>query len=127
VIAPSFGDIFYNNCSKNGVLPVRLATGHVEQLLKLASELARPELTVDLTRCRVIVTDSDEYPLEVGEYQRTVLLSGLDEDAATLARLPRIEAHERAYFAERPWLFEDFDGMSGMACGGSAIFGVPRF
>jgi 3-isopropylmalate/(R)-2-methylmalate dehydratase small subunit len=104
VIAPSYGDIFYNNCFKNGVLPVRLSAEKVEHLLTLASDLSAPELTVDLTRCRVILPDGKEYRFEVSQYQRTSLLNGLDEVAATLARMSQIEAHERAYFAERPWL-----------------------
>jgi 3-isopropylmalate/(R)-2-methylmalate dehydratase small subunit len=104
VIAPSFGDIFYGNCFKNGVLPVRLPAEAVEQLLALIARTGDPTLTVDLVACRITAPDGSEYPFEVGEYHRTALLEGLDEVSATLARMPAIEAHERAYYAERPWL-----------------------
>lgn len=104
VIAPSFGDIFYGNCFKNGVLPVRLASEEVEQLLALAGEAAEPTLTVDLEACTVSAPGGTRYAFEVGDYHRTALLGGLDEVSATLARMPAIEAHERAYYRTRPWL-----------------------
>lgn len=104
VIAPSFGDIFYGNCFKNGVLPVRLPAKQVEHLLKLTADAPDPTLTVDLEACRVSAPDGTAYPFEVGDYHRTALLGGLDEVSATLSRMPAIEAHERGYYGTRPWL-----------------------
>jgi 3-isopropylmalate/(R)-2-methylmalate dehydratase small subunit len=104
VIAPSFGDIFYNNCFKNGMLPVRLPSDDVEYLLTLAETHPAPLCTVDLELCTVTDPDGRRYPFEVGGYQRSALLHGLDEIAATLRRLPAIQAHESVYLARRPWL-----------------------
>jgi 3-isopropylmalate/(R)-2-methylmalate dehydratase small subunit len=104
VVAPSFGDIFYNNCFKNGMLPVRLPGDHVEHLLRLAATSADPRFTVDLETCLLSAPDGTRYRFEVGEYHRTALLGGLDEIASTLTRLAAVEAHEAAYLARRPWL-----------------------
>jgi 3-isopropylmalate/(R)-2-methylmalate dehydratase small subunit len=104
IIAPSFGDIFYGNCFKNGLLPVRLPAGDVEELLKLASTSDDPTFTVDLESCLITAPDGRRQRFDVGEYQRHALLNGLDEIAATMSRLPAIQAHESAYLAQRPWL-----------------------
>jgi 3-isopropylmalate/(R)-2-methylmalate dehydratase small subunit len=107
IIAPSFGDIFYGNCTKNGVLPVRLPAEAVQRLTGLAEARPGAELTVDLGACTVTAPDGSVLPFEIGGYHRHLLLHGLDEVAATLERLPEIEAHEQAYLAQRPWLAAD--------------------
>lgn len=104
IIAPSFGDIFYGNCFKNGVLPVRLATRHVEDLADLVARPEQATLTVDLERCLVIDSCGTQYAFDVGDYRRAALLEGLDEVAATLRKLQTIERHEKAYFTRRPWI-----------------------
>ena len=104
IIAPSFGDIFYNNCFKSGVLPVRLSVDEVEELLALARDSVDPTFTIDLEEKEVRAPGGKAYAFEVGDYHRDALLAGLDEIAASLARLPMVEAHERAYYAQRPWL-----------------------
>ncbi|MET0371613.1 MAG: 3-isopropylmalate dehydratase small subunit [Sphingobium sp.] len=104
VIAPSFGDIFFNNCFKNGFLPVRLPTATVERLLDLAEAMPGAPFTVNLETQAVLAPDGSILPFEVGAYQRDMLLRGLDEIAVTLDKLPAIEAREAAYFGERPWL-----------------------
>lgn len=104
IIAPSFGDIFYNNCFKSGVLPVRLPVSSVEDLLVLARDTTEPRFTVDLEARQVRAPDGRCFTFEIGEYHRDALLAGLDEVSASLARLPAIEAHEAAYYAQRPWL-----------------------
>jgi 3-isopropylmalate/(R)-2-methylmalate dehydratase small subunit len=104
VVAPSFGDIFYNNCFKNGLLPVRLGSDAVDHLLELADRVGARATTIDLERCRVTAADGSVHFFEVSDYQRQALLEGLDEVTATLARQPAIEAHEQAYLQRRPWL-----------------------
>jgi 3-isopropylmalate/(R)-2-methylmalate dehydratase small subunit len=104
IIAPSFGDIFYNNCFKSAVLPVKLPRDAVEALLRLATDSAEPLFTVDLEGQTVTAPDGSVQGFEIGAYNRHMLLNGLDEIEATLEKLPAIEAHEAAYFATRPWL-----------------------
>ena len=104
IIAPSFADIFFNNCFKNGVLPIRLSPPEVETLLALAADPEKAEITVDLEAKTVIGADGKTRPFDIAEYYREMLLQGLNEISATRARLPRIEAFERGYHGERPWL-----------------------
>ena len=104
IIAPSFGDIFYNNCFKNGMLPVRLAGDVVEGLL--AQVRVAPELTIDLEAQMVRSAAGVSHGFDIGAYQRHLLLEGLDEISATLRRMAQITSAEAAYFARRPWLAE---------------------
>ncbi len=104
VIAPSFGDIFHNNCFKNGMLPVRLPQAEVDALLALVADPARAEITVNLEDQTVLAADGRVRRFEVVEYYRQALLDGLDEISATLTRTARIDAFERDYRATRPWL-----------------------
>jgi 3-isopropylmalate/(R)-2-methylmalate dehydratase small subunit len=104
LIGSSFGDIFFNNCFKNGVLPIRLSPPEVETLLALAADPEKAEITVDLEAKTVIGADGKTRPFDIAEYYREMLLQGLNEISATRARLPRIEAFERGYHGERPWL-----------------------
>ena len=104
IIAPSFGDIFYNNCFKNGVLPVRLPQPEVDELLALAADRADATLTVDLRAQTITGADGKVRAFDVVQYYRQALLDGLDEISATLTRMDRIEAFERAWRGERRWL-----------------------
>lgn len=104
VIAPSFGDIFYGNCFKNGMLPVVLEEVRVEQLLRLAADPATATMTVDLTENVVVDARGEHHPFSVDAYRRGLLLEGLDEINASLRELPKFEAYETAYLARRPWL-----------------------
>ena len=104
IIAASYGDIFYNNCFKNGVLPVRLPEAQVQELLALAADAADPTFTVDLVDQTVTGPDQRPHRFVVVEYYRQALLGGHDEIAATLLRLDRIEAFDREYRGERPWI-----------------------
>ncbi|MET0137544.1 MAG: 3-isopropylmalate dehydratase small subunit [Sphingobium sp.] len=104
VIAPSFGDIFYNNCFKSGVLPARVDAQAVEQFLSLAAGSADPSFTVDLDAMTIMAPDGSTFSFQIGAYHRYALLNGLDEIAASLSRMPAIEALEAHYYATRPWL-----------------------
>ena len=96
VIAESFADIFYNNCSKNGVLPVRLTSDEVEQIHQKVAATQGYQLTVDLENN--LVTDSDGFSasFEIDEFRRKCLLAGLDHIALTMEHLDAIEAYEKA-------------------------------
>ena len=96
VIAESFADIFYNNCSKNGVLPVRLTSDEVEQIHQKVAATEGYQLTVDLENN--LVTDNDGFSasFEIDEFRRKCFLAGLDHIALTMQRLDAIEAYEKA-------------------------------
>ena len=94
VIAPNFADIFFNNCFKNGILPIQLASDEVEDLLKKAQE--KPlDITVSLETETVTTADGDTYSFTVDPYRREMLLNGWDEIALTLQLDDKIAAYEQ--------------------------------
>jgi len=97
IIAPSFADIFYNNCFKNGMLPVQLSETAVEDLFHRAAKHPGYKLTVDLEKCEI----HDEYGLslsfEVDDFRRHCLLNGLDDIGLTLEYESKIAAYEHAH------------------------------
>jgi 3-isopropylmalate/(R)-2-methylmalate dehydratase small subunit len=95
VIAPSFADIFYNNCFKNGVLPIRLSEEQVEDLFQRAAK-GGCRLTVDLNACRITDQQGLALPFTVEEARRHNLLHGLDDIALTLQHEAKIAAYERS-------------------------------
>jgi 3-isopropylmalate/(R)-2-methylmalate dehydratase small subunit len=94
VIAPSFADIFYNNCFKNGVLPVKLSEEVVQQLFERAAQPGY-RLTVDLNTCRVTDEQGLNEPFVTDESRRNCLLNGLDDIALTLKKADKIAAFEQ--------------------------------
>jgi len=96
IIAPSFADIFYNNCFKNGLLPVRLAEDEVDLLFQQAAANPGYELTVDLERQTVSDNTGLEFRFELGEHERESLLKGLDEIGITLQHDDQISRYETA-------------------------------
>lgn len=103
VIAPSFADIFYNNCFKNGILPVRLPQAAVDALMAKVQS-AEPMITVDLDTCEVRA-DGNVYGFVVEEHPRHCLLNGLDDIGLTLQHESAITAFEERDKAQRPWLY----------------------
>jgi 3-isopropylmalate/(R)-2-methylmalate dehydratase small subunit len=95
VIAPSFADIFYNNCFKNGVLPIRLTEDQVEQLFQKAAG-GGYRLSVDLQACQISDAAGFSLPFAVDESRRHCLLNGLDDIALTLQHADKIAAFERS-------------------------------
>ena len=94
IIAPSFADIFYNNCFKNGMLPVTLSEERVEQLFQRAAATSGYELTVDLERQWVTDDDGLRFSFEVDPFRRECLLEGLDDIGLTLQHEDKIREHE---------------------------------
>ena len=103
-IAPSFADIFYNNCLKNGFLPVRLPKDQVARLLEAAEKKAPLALTVDLERQRVTGPDGIDFRFEIDPTHRDYLLNGLDDIALTLEKAAKIDAFEKEQKSRQPWL-----------------------
>ena len=104
VIAPSFGDIFFANCFRNGLLPIRLPQKVVDGYLAAAADPKHAAFIVDLEAQTVCDPAGQATRFEIEASRRHALLRGLDEVAQTLEALPAIEAWERAYFSRKAWL-----------------------
>jgi 3-isopropylmalate/(R)-2-methylmalate dehydratase small subunit len=100
VIAPSFGDIFFNNCLKNGIVPARLPANVCRELRQRITQAPGTEITVDLESQLV----DGKHPFVVDPFFREMLLKGVDEIGLTLTMIPQIEAFERSYLAQTPWI-----------------------
>jgi 3-isopropylmalate/(R)-2-methylmalate dehydratase small subunit len=96
IIAPSFADIFANNCLKNGLLPVVLSDEEVSELMRRAKDISAYEITVDLENKRVTDAHGFSASFEVGDFQRYCLLEGLDDIGLTLQHEAEIAEYERA-------------------------------
>ena len=107
VIAPSYADIFYNNCFKNGMLPIVLSEAVVDQLFAAVEANVGYELTADLERQVVITPDGTEYPFEVDEFRKHCLLNGLDDIGLTLQQSDAIKAYEAKMQQQTPWIFNE--------------------
>ena len=105
IIAPSFADIFYNNCFKNGLLPIALAADIVDSLFK---ELGTGyQLTIDLEAQKITTPSGREIGFDVDENRKYRLLNGLDDIALTLQQADKIKAYEAERAKRAPWLFVD--------------------
>jgi 3-isopropylmalate/(R)-2-methylmalate dehydratase small subunit len=102
VIAPSFADIFFNNCFKNGILPVALPEEVVNKLMDDASLGTNARLTVDLERQMVVRPNGEEIPFTVDAFRKHCLLNGLDDIGLTLEHTAAISAYEAAQPAWLP-------------------------
>lgn len=105
IVAPSFADIFFNNCFKNGMLPVKLAADKVDQLFKAVDAKAGFALAVDLEQQTLTTPDGIVYPFEVDAFRKHCLLNGLDDIDLTLQHKADISAFEVKHRASQPWLF----------------------
>jgi 3-isopropylmalate/(R)-2-methylmalate dehydratase small subunit len=101
VIAPSFADIFYNNCFQNGILPLKLPKDQVDQLMEDAK--AGREITVDL-EAQIVKAGNKNFPFTLDEVRRNCLLKGLDSIGLTLQNEADITAYEKKQKSERPWV-----------------------
>ena len=105
VIAPSYADIFYNNCFKNGVLPIVLDEAIVDQLFKAQEANEGYRLTVDLEAQTVTTPDGESFSFEVDGFRKHCLLNGLDDIGLTLEDADAIRAYEQRRANEAPWVF----------------------
>jgi len=104
LIAPSFADIFFNNCFKNGLLPIVLPELEVARLFDEVAAFVGYELTIDLTRQVVIKPDGVELAFEVEPFRKQCLLGGLDDIGLTLRHADKIRAYEAERLLRQPWL-----------------------
>lgn len=105
IIAPSFADIFYNNCAKNGILLVALPEASVQQLFKEIEDNVGCELTVDLPNQKVQSPKGLEFSFEIDPFVKHRLLNGLDDIGWTLQFQSEIEKFEASYQKQAPWMF----------------------
>lgn len=107
IIAPSFADIFYNNCLQNGILPAVLTPEEVQGLFARSGAADPLELTVDLAAQTVATRDGQTFRFQIDPFRKDCLYRGLDSIGLTLQHEPAIAAYERRRKAETPWLFQD--------------------
>ncbi len=106
VIAPSFADIFFNNCFKNGVLPIVLPEDVVDRLFREVEANEGYRLTIDLERQTVTTPSGEQFPFEIDPFRKHCLLEGLDDIGLTLQHADEIRAYEERRRKEAPWLFQ---------------------
>jgi 3-isopropylmalate/(R)-2-methylmalate dehydratase small subunit len=104
VIAPSFADIFYNNCFKNGILPIKLPKEDMDKLLDDAERGANATLTIDLEAQTIRGPDGGEINFDVDEFKKHCLLNGLDDIALTMENEAKIDDFEEKQKAAQSWL-----------------------
>lgn len=107
IIAPSFADIFYNNCFKNGLLPIVLSEDNVEALFQAVNGKEGYRITIDLEGQQVIPETGAPLPFEIDEFRKHCLLNGLDEIGLTLNEADAIRAYEKGRMEREPWVFAD--------------------
>ncbi|MDC0661877.1 3-isopropylmalate dehydratase small subunit [Marinobacter sp. SS21] len=105
IIAPSFADIFYNNCFKNGLLPIVLSEEIVDKLFQEAEQAEGYQLDVDLESKTVTTPAGESYSFEVDDFRRHCLLNGLDDIGVTLEAADSIKDYEAKRRQSAPWLF----------------------
>jgi 3-isopropylmalate/(R)-2-methylmalate dehydratase small subunit len=105
VIAPSFADIFSNNCSKNGILVVSLPKPQVAKMMKQAGNGANATFTVDLESQTVTTPDGDKVKFEIDSFKKHCLLNGLDDIGLTLQQDAKIGGFEQDQKTQQPWLY----------------------
>ena len=101
IIAPSFADIFYNNCFKNGILPIKLDQSNVDILMKEAEN--KKEISVNLEK-QIIIYNENNIKFEVDEFRRKCLIEGLDDIGLTLQKNKKIDIHEEKIHNIQPWI-----------------------
>ncbi|SHM96014.1 3-isopropylmalate dehydratase small subunit [Roseibium suaedae] len=103
VISTSFADIFYNNCFKNGILPIRVSEEELDKLLDDASRGANSTLTVDLETQTIKGPDGGSISFEIDPFRKHCLLNGLDDIGLTMEKAPKIDNFEAKAAESRPW------------------------
>ena len=104
IIAPSFADIFHNNCFKNGILPIVLAEEHIELLMDDAQRGANAIITVDLEAQVITGPDGGSISFDIDPHRKHCLLNGLDDIALTLEKEHHIDRFEEGHHGQQPWV-----------------------
>lgn len=105
VIAPSFADIFFNNCFKNGLLPIVQSAETLDRLFEAVEANPGYQLSIDLAAQIITTPDGEQFTFEVDSFRKHCLLNGLDDIGLTLQQADTIRAYEERRKAEAPWLF----------------------
>lgn len=106
ILAPSFADIFYNNCFKNSILPIVISKDRTDELFRLVWENEGYSLEVDLVK-RSVTGEGISFSFEIDDFKRKVLLEGLDDISQTLESENSIEKYEKLFMNEREWVLPD--------------------
>ena len=106
IIAPSFADIFYNNCFKNGILPIRLPQKSVDSLMEDANRGANATITINLEEEIITRPDGEKIKFSLDEFKKYCLLNGLDDIGLTMENEDKISSFEKNRLATQPWLAE---------------------
>lgn len=106
VIAPSFADIFYNNCFQNGILPIRLSEDIVESIFQRVFAQEGYALSIDLDAQAVITPEGERYAFDIDAFRKYCLLNGLDDIGLTLKDADAIRTYEQRQRVATPWLFD---------------------
>jgi 3-isopropylmalate/(R)-2-methylmalate dehydratase small subunit len=104
VISTSFADIFYNNCFKNGILPIVMPQDVVDMLMEDARRGANARITIDLENMAVTTSDGHSFPFELDAFRRHCLLNGLDDIGLTMEKAGSIDTYETQMAQSRPWV-----------------------
>ena len=104
ILAPSFADIFFNNCFKNGLLPIVLPEATISKLFDEVAAFPGYQLTIDLERQVVVLPQGEEIAFDVQAFRKYCLLNGLDDIGLTLRHVDKIKAFEAERLASKPWL-----------------------
>jgi 3-isopropylmalate/(R)-2-methylmalate dehydratase small subunit len=104
LIAPSYADIFFNNCFKNGLLPIVLSESQVDSLFHEVQAFPGYTLTIDLERQVVVKPQGEELPFDVQAFRKYCLLNGLDDIGLTLRHADKIRSFESLRLTQKPWL-----------------------
>ena len=104
VIAPSYADIFYNNCFKNGILPIVLPQEQVDILMKDAEKGANARIEIDLEAQTITSSDGEVFSFDVDSFKKHCLMNGLDDIGLTLEKAASIKSFESKLASERPWV-----------------------
>jgi len=105
IIAPSYADIFYNNCFKNGLLPIVLDAESVDRMFRETEANTGYKLAIDLPAQTVTTPSGQTFSFKVDEFRKYCLLNGLDDIGLTLQNVDKIKAYEARRKVEAPWLF----------------------
>lgn len=106
IIAPSFADIFYNNCFKNGLLPLVLTENQVDRLFQEVAANPGYQLEISLGEQNVTLPDGETFDFEVDAFRKDCLIKGLDDIGLTLESEPAIRDYEKTRRQQKPWLFD---------------------
>jgi 3-isopropylmalate/(R)-2-methylmalate dehydratase small subunit len=105
IISTSFADIFYNNCFKNGILPIAVSQAELDTLMADAADRDNPVFTVDLDAKTITRPQGERIRFNIDDFRRDCLLNGLDDIGLTLQKVDKIDAFEAAQRQQQPWLY----------------------